>query len=294
MKKIVLLFSITLLLFACKTEKKSAITPASDWTKLLDANLSQWDTYLSYALQEGYKGEVPKDANGNELAPIGLNKTGYNVFTITAQEKEPILRVSGEIYGCVVSKKEYKNYHLKLQTKWGDLKSGLRKNKLKDSGIMYHSIGPLGTDYFKSWMLSQEFQIMKGHTGDYWSQQTSAVDIKAIPSEGMVNAIADENANFLPFGKGEADIYCVRATNNEKPNNDWNTLELICFEGKSLHIVNGKVVMILKNSRNIVAGKAVPLIKGKIQLQSEGAETFYKNIEIKEITALPQQYTAFF
>jgi len=239
MKKIVLLFSITLLLLACKTEKKSAITPASDWTKLLDANLSQWDTYLSYALQEGYKGEVPKDANGNELAPIGLNKTGYNVFTVTAQEKEPILRVSGEIYGCVVSKKEYKNYHLKL-------------------------------------MLSQEFQIMKGHTGDYWSQQTSAVDIKAIPSEGMVNAIADENANFLPFGKGEADIYCVRATNNEKPNNDWNTLELICFEGKSLHIVNGKVVMILKNSRNIVAGKAVPLVKGKIQLQSEGAETFYK------------------
>lgn len=31
----------------------------------------------------------------------------------------------------------------------------------------------------RSWMLSQEFQIMEGHTGDFWSQATSAMDIKA-------------------------------------------------------------------------------------------------------------------
>ena len=35
-------------------------------------------------------------------------------------------------------------------------------------------------------------------------------------------------------------------------------------------------------------GKDLPLTKGKIQLQSEGAEVFYRDIEIRSITSLPE------
>ncbi len=38
----------------------------------------------------------------------------------------------------------------------------------------------------------------------------------------------------------------------------------------------------------------VPLIKGKIQLQSEAAEVFYKNIQIKKLDQLPEEYAVYF
>ena len=56
---------------------------------LLDKELSQWDIYLSYAYSEGYNGEVPKNAEGNDLSPIGLNKEGYDVFTVIEEDGSP-------------------------------------------------------------------------------------------------------------------------------------------------------------------------------------------------------------
>ena len=86
----------------------------------------------------------------------------------------------------------------------------------------------------------------------------------------------------------------MRSANFERPHGEWNTLELICFENKSIHIVNGEVVMILQNSRYVEDGKKVPMIKGKIQLQSEAAEVFYKNIKIKQLKKLPVEYHQYY
>lgn len=266
-----------------------------NWTQLLDIQLAQWDNYLSYRFEDGYKGLVPKDANGNEIPPIGLNKDDYGVFTVIPEENEPILKISGEIYGCVVTKNEYDNYHFRLKVKWGNKKYPPREKLLKDSGIMYHSVGPFGKDYWKSWMLSQEFQIMEGHMGDFWSQQSAGIDIRAYLPEGTMNPVADESQPFLPLGSGsEYGGFCMRSANFENREGEWNTLELICYEGKSLHIVNGHVVMILQNSRLSKDGKTTPLKKGKIQLQSEASEVFYKGIEIRQLKSLPVEYAKYF
>ncbi|MDP5031120.1 MAG: DUF1080 domain-containing protein [Paraglaciecola sp.] len=270
---------------------------AAQWQPLLDNTLSQWDIYLSYKHTETYDGSMPVDKQGKPIAPIGLN-TGndiHKVFTIVPENNQPVLRVSGEYYGAVTSKASYRNYHLKLQFRWGELKWPPRENKLKDSGILYHAIGEHGQEYFRSWMLSQEFQIMQGHIGDYWQQATSAIDIKAYQPEYIMNPVADEQQDFIKVGVGE-DIkgFVLRKENHEKPQGQWNTIELICFEGQSLHIVNGHVVMVLKNSRYLDNGVSKPLEEGKIQLQSEAAELFYKNIAIKPIDALPSQYAAMF
>ena len=69
----------------------------------------------------------------------------------------------------------------------------------------------------------------------------------------------------------------------EKPHGQWNKVELICIGDSSIHIVNGKVVMRLYNSRKIQNGRKVPLTKGTIALQSEGAEVYYRDIKIKPI-----------
>ena len=107
---------------------------------------------------------------------------------------------------------------------------------------------------------------MEGHMGDYWSQANSAIDIKAFIPEYIMNPVADVSQPFIGLGRGEEIAgFCLRSANYENYPGQWNTLELICFEDKSIHIVNGHVVMVLKNSRYVEDGKSIPLTKGKIQ-----------------------------
>ncbi|MFY0602025.1 MAG: DUF1080 domain-containing protein [Cyclobacteriaceae bacterium] len=286
--RFLLLLFVTITVSSCVDQK-------DDWTNLLDRDLSQWNNYLSYSHSESYNGDQPKDEQGNLISPIGANNDKYGVFTVVEENNEQLLKISGEIYGCVSTKKEYENYHFRLKVKWGDKVYTPRKKRLKDSGILYHSIGPDGAEHWRSWMLSQEFQVMQGHFGDFWAQANSAIDIKAYPPESVMSPIADESQPFLGFGKGEQIFgYCTRSANFEKPIGEWNTLELICFENKSIHIVNGQVVMILKNSRYVEDGKEIQMNKGKIQLQSEAAEVFYKDIEIRNIEALPAEYMQYY
>ncbi len=264
---------------------------------LLDPQLRQWETYLSYRHQEHYNGDQPTDAAGKPLAPLGLfpGVDPHGVFTVAAENGTPVLRVSGEIYGALTTKQTFRNYHLTLQYRWGEKKWPPRLQKLKDSGILYHATGAHGQEYFRSWMLSQEFQIMQAHTGDYWQQASSAIDIRAYPPEAAMNAVADETQPFLAFGAGSGGPgFVLRKLNAEKTGEQWNTVELICFAGQSLHIVNGQVVMVLKNSRYQQHGRDVPMVEGKIQLQSEAAEVFYKDIRLQPLDALPAQYAGYF
>lgn len=296
MKKSVkyLILSLTGFLGFALTVSFSSRSKSDEWIPLLDKNLTQWESYLSYAHKPDYNGKIPTDASGKPIPPIGYNNDKTHVFSVLNDPSGPVLRISGEKYGCLFTRNSYENYHLMLEVKWGEKKYDPRKSKLRDSGLLYHSIGEAGVEYFRSWMLSQEFQIMEGHMGDFWCQANSAIDIRSFPSEGIMNRVADEKQPFAPF-KGGGDYYCLRSANEESPLGEWTRLDLICFEGKSLHLVNGHVVMVLKDSRySKPDGQEVPMRQGKIQLQSEAAEVFYRNIRIKPLTAMPKVYAALF
>ncbi len=270
-------------------------THAQEWTDLLDRELSQWRTYLSFRHQPGYNGRPPVDAAGVPLEPIGYDHDPAGVFTVLEQDGEPVLRISGEIYGCVFTRAEFTNYRLRLQVRWGELKWPPREALLKDSGILYHSIGPAGVDYWRSWMLSQEFQIMEGHMGDYWAQANSAIDIRALLPEGMMNSVASVRQPFRPFGAGESVApFCLRSIDAETPDRGWTELELVCFNGRSVHLVNGQVVMVLRDSRYVTDGIAHPLTRGRIQLQSEAAEVFFRRIQLQMIDDMPEELVRLF
>jgi hypothetical protein len=266
---------------------------ALHWTNLMDKDLSKWGNYLSYRHKLGYNGKMPVDEQGKEITPIGYNKDVTKVFSLVKKDGEDVLRVSGEIYGSLYTKQEFQNYHLRLKVKWGSNKFEPRKKLLKDSGILYHSIGDSGVDYWRSWMLSQEFQIMEGHIGDYWNVGSSAIEIRSFLPEDKMNSVANAKQPFLGFGQGNEQGFCLRSENWETADNGWTTIELITFEGKSFHIVNGHVVMVLKNSHYVKDGQKIPLTEGKIQIQSEGAEVFYKDIQIKQLNAIPKRYEAY-
>lgn len=266
------------------------------WHNLLDKDFSQWDVYLSYpgdVISTVVAGKAPES-----LKPVGLNKDDRHVFSVIDDHGTPVLRISGEIYGSCATKQEFSNYHFRARFKWGDKKWEPRLTELKDSGVLYHSTGKFGVDYWHSWMQSQEFQIIEGGIGDYWTIAQAQLDIPAARPEGAQSYRFTKGAPWLTFAadgekSGAVGNYCERGEDTEI-RNDWNQIELVCHADRCVHIANGKVVMAIRNSRHVVDGKVVPLTRGKLQLQSEAAEVFYKDIEIRSIDAMPAQYEAYF
>jgi type 1 glutamine amidotransferase len=264
------------------------------WANLLEGNpYKYWDKYIGapHATVKGISNIDPK-SDGKNFKALGLNNDPKNVFEFKTIDGEQVIHISGEIYGALTSKKEYENYHLKLKFKWGDKVWEPRLLREKDNGILYHCTGAYGK-FWNVWMQSQEFQVQQGDMGDYYALSGTQIDIPSIQKEGEKEFDYLPNGSLNTFSSIEKKYpaHANKGFDNEKPHGEWNTLELICFEGTSFHIVNGKVVMALFNSQYKNAeNKTVPLLKGRIQIQSEAAEAFYKDIRIKGIEKIPSKY----
>lgn len=254
--------------------------PPIHWEYLLNGqDLSGWDTYLGPQFSPG-----SEDRTGVE--PIGLNQDPQQVFTIVQEDGQPALRISGEHFGGISTVKEFGNYHLQLQFKWGKQKWHPRQDARRDSGVLYHANGKHGADW-GFWMQSQEFQVQEGDCGDYWGVAGAVMDIPA-RRQGEKDWVYDPEGKLMAFAeKAEAGRRCIKSPDAEKPTGEWNTLDLYCYGDTAVHVVNGKVAMVLYNSRHPAGGGMQPLTKGKIQIQSEGAEVYYRNIRIQGIEGIP-------
>ena len=278
----------TLLSIALATLVTTASAQAADWQPLLDKNLSQFDVYLSYRGDQ-IMSVLQKTAPAS-LKPVGLNPPKQDVFTVVEEGGQPVLRISGEIYGCLSTKKSYENYHLKAQYKWGDKVWEPRLTEPKDSGILYHGRGEFGVDYWKSWAQAQEMNVMEKNTGEYWTIGNVAIDIRAYPKKDEKDVPRwDPKAPWLAFQS--PNNHALAGSDEERPG--WNEIELVCHQDRCVHIVNGKVVMALKNART-TGEKSEPMTGGTIQIQSEAAEVFFRSIAIRQIGSMPKEYQPFF
>ncbi len=269
-----------LLIFLLISFNLAASAQGRKWASLFNGqSLAGWDTYLGPEL----------DSAGNRISkiPVGLNTDPMHVFSVIEQNGEKVIRVSGQNWGGISTIKEFDNYHLQLQFKWGGLTWGKKRGQKKDSGLLYHAVGPHGANN-TPWMRSQEFQIEQGNTGDYWGVSGALQDIPAIVQEGPAYTFSPAGKIITFSATSPAGRHCAKSLDAEAPAGDWNTLDLYCFEDKSIYVVNGQVVMRLYNSRQNVDSQTEALTKGKIQLQSEGAEIFYKGIKLQRIKKLPK------
>src|SRR5262249_25097046 len=67
-----------------------------------------------------YLGAPAKDEK-----PYGKNNDPKGVFTV----KDGVLRISGEVYGALTTEKEYSNYRVTVEFKWGEQTWGGRKDR---------------------------------------------------------------------------------------------------------------------------------------------------------------------
>lgn len=272
--------NLLLMLLLCAVVFGFTGKPKDKWIPLFNGkNLNGWDSYIG----------PDQDDKGRHLnnIPIGLNTDPRHVFTVVKIDGETAIRISGENWGAISTQKEFENYHLQLQYKWGALLWGQKKGKNKDSGLLYHSVGAYGADY-GAWMRSHEFQIEQTNSGEYWGVAGGLADIPA-------NKLADNNFEYNAGGtlytfaeQSKQGRHCKKGGGDaENPTGEWNTLDLYCHGDTSIHVINGRVMMVLYHLKQSDKGQNISaLTKGKIQLQSEGAEIFYRRIRMQAINKL--------
>jgi len=211
----------------------------------------------------------------------GRDADPKQVFTV----QDGVLRISGEEWGCITTKKEFENYRLVVEFKWGEIAFAPRADRARDSGVLVHSVGEDGA-YGNVWMHSIECQVIEGGTGDFIvvgdGTEDFAITCPVAPEKsgdcyvyqagGQLATINGGRVNWWGRDPGWKDEKGFRGAKDvEKPVGEWNRMECIAKGGEITVLLNG---VEMNHAQNVKPSR------GKIQVQSEGAEIFFRKIEL--------------
>ena len=255
---------------------------AEKWDHLLDKDLSRFEVWMGIphstvkGLPEGtYQSDKVQTNRGK---PLGLDADVKKVFSVIEEEGQPVLKITGEIYGGLTTHDEFSNYHLSTMMRWGDKKWEPRIDQKRDSGILYHCFGKHGA-FWATWKASLEFQVQESDLGDFIPLAGPKVEIRG-------RAISKRGFRFDPEGdEVRIDGYIQAGSEPQRPHGEWNHLEIYVLEDRAVHVVNGVVVLVLDKATK---PDGTPLTKGQLQIQSEAAEVYYKELKLRPITEFPE------
>ena len=262
------------------TKVPAATGPAVD---LFDGkDLDAWDAWLGYA-------DPSQTYAAQHDAPIGAGGKG-TMFKVVSEDGEPALYVNGQTWGSLVNSGDYSNYHLRLEYKWGKTRYAPRLDQPQNNGLLYHTHGTPGA-VWGTWSRAVEFEIMTGSVG---MVVPVGKDLKATTTLAHDGSLIDPKVRYMKGGaRGEAvgntaQWNVENNRNADKPVGEWNTLDLYVVGNHAIHVVNGVPVMEVWDICDTGAdGVCAPLTHGHIQLQSEGAETYFRHLTVEPIDHLP-------
>jgi hypothetical protein len=159
------------------------------------------------------------------------------------------IHCTGKPNGCAVTEMEYGDYVLKVKWRFPAGSKG------GNSGVLLH------VQDDKYWPTSVEAQLLSGRAGDLWL---------IYPPECKLDV---DKTRQDP--KQARHYFRIEPTTPvEKKIGEWNEYEITCRGGDITLVVNGVKVNEGKNGN---------FKKGRIALQSEGTEIFFKDIAIKSL-----------
>lgn len=213
-------------------------------------------------------------------------------------QDDGILRISGDGFGGIITNKEYADYHLILEYRWGIETFRSRKDKSRDSGLLLHCQGPDGNVGGREgkpgpWMNSIECQIIEGGVGDILVLQGKTPAGEILLASATCEIARDRDGEAVwkaggektTFARGRInwygrdpdwkDVLGYRGKEDvESPGQEWTTLEVFAKGDTLVYRVNGVIV----NRASEVLPK-----QGKILLQTEGAELFARKFELRPL-----------
>jgi hypothetical protein len=262
----------------------------------------------------GLKAAETATLTPRETIPLfnGTNLAGFYTWLVDAKREDPrsvfsvtngMIRISGDGLGYLATEREYRDYHLVAEFKWGrtNWPWGNRVGAARDSGLFLHATGPDGNshDGQGAFLAAIECQIMQGAVGDFLLIRGTAADGQLIAPSVTAEVSPDNDAdgwptwrrggpsrtltrwgrvnwlNKSPEWKDELDFRGPRDV--ESPRAGWTRVECLCRRRTIQVRVNGTVV----NEVSQVFPSA-----GKILLQCEGSEIFFRRVELRP---LPQR-----
>lgn len=224
------------------------------WESLFNGrNLSGWYTYLPGLGRDNDPEDVFKVEDGM-LHILDVADKGYRDF------------------GYLATWERFSNYELRLEYKWGEKRFEPRENLPRDSGVVYNFGGQ-----DRLWPAGIEYQIQEGDTGDFW--MLNGTTIKTT----VDNPYASEptyKPGGKPFTSKPGDFVRVVKSDTHDRRSGWNTVNIVVRGSTAVHSVNGRVNNRAQRLMNPGGGS---LSSGRILLQAEGAEIYYRNIEIRSL-----------
>ena len=193
--------------------------------------------------------------------------------------------------GYIATNQEFENVHIRAEYKWGVKRHAPRYTPKRDNGLLY---GVVGAD--KVWPTCVELQIEEGDVGDFFMVGTRGIQDNhwaGLFGEG----INPRTGWPKPAGRsgpppGTAQSASIPTggrfikDGNFELLDQWNTVEVIWQGDKAAHIVNGRTVNVatsLQQPDPQNPGQFIPLTRGKIAIEIEFAEIWFRRIEVKSL-----------
>ena len=197
--------------------------------------------------------------------------------------------------GYLATTQEFENVHIRVEFKWGTRRFGARSAAKRDNGLLY---GLVGEDVV--WPRCIECQIEEGDVGDMIMVRgirgvqgpniAGVFGVGLDPDKGWSTPGPLGRATYQPPANGVAANNSIRLIKdgNFENLNDWNTVEVVWQGDRAAHIVNGRTVNVAYNLQQPDPnnpGQFIPLTRGKIALEFEYAETWFRRVEVKSLIA---------
>lgn len=264
------------------------------------------------ALETAANAEAPEPVRpANEVLRLfnGRNLDGLYPWLVDTKRDDPrrvftvtngLIRISGEGLGYLATENEYRDYRLIAEFQWGrtNWPWGERVGKARDSGIFLHATGPDGNshDGNGAFMAAIECNVFQGATGDLLLIRGNRADGSLIAPR-LTAEVGDERDRdgWFTWRKGGRrqtlerwgrlnwfdkdpqwrDALDYRGPRDlEKRYGEWNRIECVSDRGRIRVILNGVAI-------NEVSD-AWPQ-SGKILLQCEGSEIFFRRLELRPL-----------
>jgi hypothetical protein len=239
----------------------------------------------------------------------GRDLSGFYTWLVDTRDADPrqvftvtngLLRISGDGLGYLATRESFRDYELTVEFKWGETNTrwGDRIGKARDSGIFLHANGPDGNshDGGGAFMAAIECNVFQGATGDFLLIRGDDAQGKLIAPRVTVTSDGRRDADGWPWWSPDGspltlerwgrvnwrdkdanwrDITGFRGARDvERPPGEWNQLVITCRDATIRIELNGQLV----NEATDVRPR-----EGKILLQCEGSEIFFRRVELRSL-----------
>lgn len=244
--------------------------------------------------------------NGHDLA-------GWHTWLVDSRTNDPrgvftvsrgLLRISGDGLGYLATDREFENYRLELEWRWGSANTHWndRLGRARDSGVFLHATGPDGNshDGHGAFMAAIECNLFQGATGDFLLIRGDDATGRLIAPRLTTDVALERDAegwftwrrggrpqtverwgrvNWYGKSPDWRDVTDFRGPRDiERRPGLWNRLVCESQSGRLRLTLNGVVV----NQARDVSPR-----RGRILLQCEGSEIHFRRVALAELPPSP-------